>query len=602
MKTNMVRIFCIVLVFLMAVSCFTACKKDTSETPTNTPVTATDNPVVSNVVIEPSANDPFSITKDTKGKDIVILTPSEDGTVVMTVAEKTTLKDFLAVVTAKKGFTIKISDAKGKEVTDAKTIIAKNMVFEVFADGATTAEVKYIIDVVSEKKIQEAVKKQQAIQQHSSAVASGNNNSSRTSSNQPSNSSTISSSSSDSGSSTASIKIAMSTTAPSIYTGSDAMDKAWQHTLTTMKTKKGISTDIYTLDPNNTADIVVKEVMAGKASADVYDVPLVTCRFIAKKKAAANIFESKTLDRSLYNTAVTESVTFGGKAYGVSFAAKSVNPMGVLYNKELLKKYAPKYDIAELYRTKKWTFETFEEIAKLCTVDTDGNGKTDIFGFTSNTNIIGMALTANAGGTALMKNGRVEATMCNDAGIAALEWCKKMYKNDKTWNYKSDIYACADTFINGESAMFVSYLMYYPHIAAKANFDFGYVLMPIGPDQSEYKNGVYDGSVYVVPKTKESRLNDIGLWLNNIASVSSKLINLYIQEMARNGLDSTSQNIYKWLVNNMSAEYSTGAFTGAVSSVVDNSVTSPTSSPAKVMASIKSQAQKECDDFYAELY
>ena len=273
-----------------------------------------------------------------------------------------------------------------------------------------------------------------------------------------------------------------------------------------------------------------------------------------------------------------------------------------MYNKNLIKKYASKYDIAKLYETKKWNFDAFQAIAKLCTVDTDGNGKTDIYGFTSNTNVIGMALTANAGGTALMKNGKVEATMCNDEGVAALEWCKKMFKDDKTWKYQADIMNCVKSFSNGEAAMFVSYLQYYPTIAASADFDLGFVLMPMGPAQSDYKNGVYDCGLFVVPKTKESRLSDIGLWLNGIAGVSSTLINLKTQDLLRNGLDSTSVTIYKWVVNNMTPEFSSGAFSGSVSSEVDGSVTSASKSPAKVMAAIKSQAQKECDDYYGDLY
>ncbi|MBR4869072.1 MAG: hypothetical protein IKU10_07935, partial [Clostridia bacterium] len=305
----------------------------------------------------------------------------------------------------------------------------------------------------------------------------------------------------------------------------------------------------------------------------------------------------------LFNCAATESVTFNGRAYGVTWASKSVNPMGVIYNKSLIAKYAKSYDIEDLYDSKKWNFDNFQAIAKACTVDTDGNGKSDIYGFTSNTNVIGMALTSNAGGTALKNGEKVEATMCNEAGIKALEWCKEMFKTDKSWLYKADINQCVTEFTGGKAAMFVSYLQFYPQITAQANFKVGFVLMPKGPAQSNYRNGVYDGAYYIVPKTKAARLDDIGNWLNEIAQgTSTALLNNKVKDLAKNGFDSKSQTIYRWVVTNMTPEFSSGVFTSTISSQVDGSVTSAAKQPAKVMAAIKTQAQKECDDYYADIY
>lgn len=608
MKTSITRILCLVLVLMMAVAAFTACKSDKA-TPTN--VTGTDTSSVVSipdpVIVEVDDDAPFAIAKDAKGKDIVILVPNKDGSVTMEVADKTTVEQFLAVVTAKEGFTIKLTDASGKEVTDAKAVIAKDMVFEVFADGESTSKVKYVINVVSQETIQKTVKQQEQIDKKkdeiqnnpSNGVGSNNTSSNKNPSSIPSGKDPVKPVDPVK---PGEISIVLSSVWGNVYTASDAAGKVWQSTLANMQNKQNIKTTVNTIDANSATDTIVREVMSGKASADVYDISLVMCRNVARKKAAANIYNSKTINKNLFNTGATKSVTFGGKVYGVAFAAKSTNPMGVIYNKDLIKRYSKGTDIASLYNNKKWTFDAFQKIANDCTQDTNGDGKSDIFGFTSNTNIIGMALSANAGGTALMKNGRVEATMCNDAGIAALEWCKEMFKNDKSWKYQADINSCVNTFASGQAAMFVSYLQYYPTIASSAQFDIGFVLMPMGPEQKNYINGVYDASLYVVPKTKESRLDDIGKWLNGLAASSGHFVNIKVQDLARNGFDTTSQNIYKWVVNNMTAEFSSGPFSSEISSQVDSSVTSASKSPSKVMAAIKSQAQKECDDYYAPLY
>ncbi len=592
MKANITRIVCLMLALLMSVSLFAACGKEEAETATDVSSVASKAPVATkpapqaNVMEQVGEDDPYTIVPNADGKEIIILSYDENQTLVMTVAEKTTLAQFLACVAPKDGYEVKIMDAAGAEVTDVNTELVKGMVFNVFKKDAETPEVSFTINVVAQTVIDDTIDTQDQIDMDNSLLEDPEEDEGGTPSAPVAIKSTIN----------------LSTIWYDAYNGSDNIAKAWQSTFSNMETKQGIKTTFTKLDAQSATDTIVKDVMAGKVTSDVFDVSLQMCRNIARKKAAANIYDSKTLDKSKYQCGATESVTFNGKAYGVTFASKSVNPMGVIYNKDLIKKYAPDTDIVKLYNEKKWTFEAFQTLAKKCTHDTDGDNKIDIYGFTSNTNIIGMALTSNAGGTALMKNGRVEATMCNADGVAALEWCKTLFKTERSWMFKADINACADAFAGGTSAMFVSYLNFFNTIAPKADFQMGFVLMPMGPAQSNYINSVYDASLYVVPKTNEKRLDEIGDWLNGLYKVSGKLLNNQMTKLSKNGMDKTCIDIYKWLVNNMSAEFSTGAFTSNISSQVDSSVTSASKSPTKVMAGIKDAAQKECDDFYGPLY
>jgi ABC-type glycerol-3-phosphate transport system substrate-binding protein len=312
--------------------------------------------------------------------------------------------------------------------------------------------------------------------------------------------------------------------------------------------------------------------------------------------------DSKTLNFSAVQNGGTQAITFGKKCYGVALNGTSGVVAGIMYNKDLIAKYAPQYDLQKLYKENKWDFDAFREVAKLCTRDTDGDGKVDTYGVTSNTNIIGIMLTSNAGGTALMKNGRVEATMCNDAGIAALEFCKTLFKTDRSWKYYADIKESVTMFSSGRSAMLATYLHFYTLVAPAANFKFDFVHAPMGPDYGKYVDGVYDAGVFVVPKTNEKKLDTLGTWINHLTTISGELLNIDAKNLAMNGFSNDAIEIFKWCKNNMQADFSTGAFTSAVASQVDNSVTSASKSPAKVMNAIKSQAQAELDDFYANLY
>ncbi len=618
MKASITRILSLLLVAMMAITIFAGCTQQPKDTtPTDvTPTETTPESVPEPVIVGPEDDDPYTISKDADGKDVVILTPNDDGTATMNVAEGTTLEQFFTLVTAKEGYTQKVTDAEGNEVTDPAALIADGMTYAVYADGETDPAKQFAIHVESQEKIEETVSQAAVVSQQIAKAESqrANQTSSKGKGNGKTDSSKNTKSSTpskDPGSpDTPSSKdetpmedIILSTIWDHNYQASDNTGNAWQSTFKNMEKKYHIRTIIDPhLDAATATDLIVKDVMAGKARVDIYEVSLVRCRDIAKRKAAANIYKSKTINKDVFNTSATKSVTFNGKVYGVAFASNALNPVGVIYNKDLIKKYAPEYDIAKLYKEKKWDFDAMRAVAKLCTRDTNGDGKTDIYGVTSNTNLIGMAITNNAGATADMVNGRVVPVMCSDEGIRALEWCKALWKDDKSWKYFGDITDAVPFFASGQCAMFASYLQYYPNIASLADFDFGFVLMAMGPDKSDYINAVYDSSLYIVPKTRENRLDVIGNWLNGAATMSSKIITFNVQKMARNGFDKTSTDAYKWVVAHMTPEFSSGVFSGKIASQVDGSVTSPSKSPSKVMTAIKTAAQAECDDYYADLY
>ncbi len=371
-----------------------------------------------------------------------------------------------------------------------------------------------------------------------------------------------------------------------------------------IKKKYNCTVDVVGFNGTTLIQDIVNSCRAGQVPADVVEANISHARAVAKQGCIADFAKCTTLNKKLFDNGMTESVTHNGHVYGVAFDSMSVNPMGVLFNKTVVDKYMKSKDVIyDYYKKGTWNFDAFELVAKTCTVDTNGDNKSDIYGVTSNTNIISMALTANAGGTALKVNEKVEATMCNDKGIYALTWLKEKIYNPGYWNYKPDIYESISSFANGDAAMFVSYLSWYGQIASSAKFEMGFVPMPKGPSQSKYITGAYDGGIFFVPKTNEKNINVVGTFLNELAAgTSNKHINNSISSMARNGFDATAQSVYKWAVTNTSPEFSIGVFGPEISAKVDQSVTDPSKSPKTVMESIKGAAQKKCDDFYAPLY
>ena len=172
MKLNVMRTLSFLLVCVMFFSLFVGCGNNEADTPTDVESTQSVASTIAPVIVDVDKDDPYTISKDANGKDIVILTPNADGSITMTVAEKTTLEAFLGCVVAKDGYVVKVTDVSGKEVTDKKALIAKDMVFEVVNEQSSESEIKLIINVVTQDVIQETVEEQEEINNNTNSVVS----------------------------------------------------------------------------------------------------------------------------------------------------------------------------------------------------------------------------------------------------------------------------------------------------------------------------------------------------------------------------------------------------------------------------------------------
>lgn len=379
------------------------------------------------------------------------------------------------------------------------------------------------------------------------------------------------------------------------YTGNTGLGKLWKDHFGKMA-EKGILTSYANADPDTVVDTITKDVMAGRASADVFEVSLGLSHQLAVKKVLANVLDSKTLNQKAFNNGGTHSNTINGKTYGVALSANA-NVMMILYNKELIQQYAPDVDIAALIAQNKWNYDTFRDLAKKCTVDTDGDGKINIYGVTAGTQLIQGVLFAGAGGYGVEQQGKITSTLAEEGkGYNALEFAKTLFKTDRTWKYfakEQDQWAC---FANQNAAILV---ISSREILAKTKevpFDYGIAPIPT-KDQATACNGVMDAQVFVVPKTKEKRLEDIGKWLNGVAKAENSLL---VKQTY--GMHSEAVNTYQRILKNTSAEYSAGAISLEIASRLDAIVTASGGHAKKALAAAHLLIQNQLDEFYAPLY
>lgn len=81
-----------------------------------------------------------------------------------------------------------------------------------------------------------------------------------------------------------------------------------------------------------------------------------------------------------FEKAITDAFTFNKKVYACNIGENS-NVQGLFYNADLLKKYAPGYDVMKMYKEGTWTEAKFEEILRKIS-STSGQKVTPLVGST----------------------------------------------------------------------------------------------------------------------------------------------------------------------------------------------------------------------------
>ncbi len=382
------------------------------------------------------------------------------------------------------------------------------------------------------------------------------------------------------------------------YTADTPWATAWKRGLAKTEISYGIKTNIETLDPQTAVDTILRGVMAGKVFTDVAEVSLAMSRTLAQKKALLNLNQIPTIKGDWHENGGTASATINENRFGIALPYQNQVTLGIFYNEQLVKRYAPTVDIQALYTKKEWTFDAFRDLAKQCTVDTNEDGKTDLYGLVAGSQFLGMAGYANAGGNALLKEGKVEVAFCNDDAIDALHWAKDLFKVDRSWKYLADIHTGAEFFGKGQAAMFACYSYVSGEVAKTADFEMGFVPMPIGPAQKEHITPVFDTPVYVVPKTSVRSIVQVGCWLNAIADLSEDLLQVSVERLAENGVTQEGCNNYETMIRTATPDYSTGVFSGNVITVAERLATLT----EKEVAAVRAVAQQELDEFYGPIY
>jgi|HigsolmetaAR203D_1030402.scaffolds.fasta_scaffold01328_2 ABC-type sugar transport system, periplasmic component len=209
---------------------------------------------------------------------------------------------------------------------------------------------------------------------------------------------------------------------------------------------------------------------------------------------------------------IKEFGSWSGKMYGFTEAVKDSS--GLYYNKTLFKREGLP-DPHDLVAQDKWNWDTFLEIARRATKDTDGDGVPDQWGLTNSSSILmRIMIYSNNGKLMDQKDGKWMFTPEDPNMLEALHFFSDLFHKYKVIfpNDGQDDYGKSQQlFIDGKAAMVTGEL--WEGAERKTMTDEqGFVYFPKGPGADQYSNTISNFVMWYMPANAKRPKEVAKIW------------------------------------------------------------------------------------------
>ncbi len=365
-------------------------------------------------------------------------------------------------------------------------------------------------------------------------------------------------------------------------------------------------------------DTIMTGATAGESVADVFQVQSGAFLQLASVGALKRLDD--VLDQQYYDSlpfyqqrCIKDYTSYDEKTYGFSIGDGISALYGLVWNKSLFEREGLP-NLYELQAAGEWTWEKFREIARKASRDTDGDGKIDQWGFSSQYRAVEPHLVVNWGysNNALVyqkENDRMVFTYDRKPALETLQYWNELINVDKSVYNGEDGVNGLDNFIAGNIGMLlanVNFSSWHCNYAQMAD-DYGYVMIPKGPNDGKHVAPPEFTTMFVLPVTVENPAEIVEVasalqkttdkYLDNEERVNQKL-----EEFGNQVRDFESVESRRLMYEHIYFEVSGGApflgktdFFGKIREVLYGH-----ESPASAMDSVAPQVQAEVDKFYNE--
>ncbi|WP_314585094.1 extracellular solute-binding protein [Paenibacillus terrigena] len=193
--------------------------------------------------------------------------------------------------------------------------------------------------------------------------------------------------------------------------------------------------------------------------------------------------------------------SYKGKQYGIVDSAPS--PYGIFYNKTLVQKLGLE-DPYELQQKGEWTWDKFREFAKKATQDTNGDGKTDVWGLSGAYGKLKafteQVVYTNKGSVDKDESGEIKFSLNGPNAVEALQYVSDLFNVDKSIQQPIPDDASKE-FIAGKGVMYSGFSWELGgFVENMKGQDLGYVFFPKGPKADKYVSYTPFGNMWMVSK------------------------------------------------------------------------------------------------------
>jgi ABC-type glycerol-3-phosphate transport system substrate-binding protein len=233
-------------------------------------------------------------------------------------------------------------------------------------------------------------------------------------------------------------------------------------------------------------------------------------------------------DATAYTTWMKTGGSFEGQQYG--FYDGTPSPYGLIYNKTLVQKLGLE-DPYELQKNGQWTWEKFRDFMKKATKDTNGDGKTDVWGLTGGwdglTRITEQFVYDNNGAVDHDQSGNIKFSLNSQNAIDGLQFVSDLYNVDKSMEQPypqdpfKDFVAQKGVMVAGFSWNIGDLLKNMP------DQQLGLVFFPKAPQNSSYVTYTPYGNMFFA--VKQSKHADIAMKIFDEISLKSKTRELSVE-------------------------------------------------------------------------
>lgn len=252
--------------------------------------------------------------------------------------------------------------------------------------------------------------------------------------------------------------------------------------------------------------MVVNAALTGEPVADIITstwslvVPLIIQGMLQPVDDILDFSDSK------WPAGTAEKMTWQGRVYGFSIDPPS--GAGLYYNKTLFQREGLT-DPHDLIEQGNWTWDTFLDLAKRATKDTDNDGITDQWGIVSMAPMLaGTVRYSNGAGQIFdLVDGKYQVNYSDPKLIEAMHFVNRLWTVDKVAmpNITMDFedYNKSQEMFNSGKAAFVTGEVWEGETRTNMTDEQGFVMFPIGPSGTQYQNASGNFGGYFLPANVE---------------------------------------------------------------------------------------------------